>query len=102
MSFGMNYEEDFRAVQMRQQAYRATRSVGGFFLHEVSHRFIQRLGRITQMVLSPESRQGRTPAGPEPPAPEDVIQFGQVEVHHEQPVLERVLGRLHAPVSNPS
>ena len=55
---------------------------------------------ITQVIFAAKSGQSGPPGGPEPPPAKQMRQFGQVQVHHEQPVTELMRNRFVAAMPN--
>ena len=87
-------------AQLGEQPYRSLRSPSTALLDKVADTVRQRLLRVAEMIGTAKPGQVRTPRRPQPEALEQAGQFIEVEVQHEQAVLEFMAGRREAPVPN--
>ena len=72
-----------------------------FVLHQIAHSLTQWNRRVAQMIGAVKSRQSISPCRPKPAAPKHLVEFRQIEIHHEQRVSKRVQAWREAPVPKP-
>ena len=84
-------------AQMGQHPDRARRSLAGCLPNPFAHRFVERHAGIAEVIRASHPRERGPPCRPQPEPVEHMLELGEVQIHHEQPVPERMRPRL-APV----
>ncbi len=90
-------------AQVGQQPDGAVRPFPGTPFHQIADGGVQRFPGIAHGMVAPaENGQVKPLPGPAGMQGKDGFQLGQIQIHQEQPVLERVLHRTEPPVPDGS